>query len=207
MTQNLTYTAFCKHILATLSVAFYLLAVFAITPALALEAGDHDAFYIGGGSANLETTNGEILSGSNAMGGVRIGLFSGFFMELGYGSFGYRDTIDQAGLPKDITTQAFGPHYGGGFVFQVRKLRLGMRMTQSFNNRWTEEIKDKTAGTIDSRQSGRIDYDSYYGFTQFGENGTWEIGIRRDMIRENTSIITNSFGPYIMFNITTASFD
>ena len=195
--------SFQRRMIAAVALALGLMAFMAHHTALGIEAADHDGFFLGGGSSNIETSNGDIMTGSNVLGGARIGLLSIFYMELGYGSFGYRDTVDIAGVQKDVTTQAFGPFYGAGFSFQVRKMFLGARVTQSFNNRWTEEIKDTLTAVVDSRQAGRIDYDSYFAYTQFGTPnvGNVEIGIRRDMIRENTSIMKNSFGPYIMFNI------
>ena len=180
-------------------------ALLALGPAslLALEAADHDAFFIGGGSSNVEVKGSNaLLDGTNIAGGVRIGLFSIFFAELGYGTIGYFNTVNLAGTPTRVSYRTTGPNYGGGIAFSIRQMRLGVRMNQSFNNRWQQRRVDDNTGVEIDNISGRIDFNSYFVFTQFGE-GVWEIGIRRDQFQENTSQVTNSFGPYITVNLLT----
>jgi hypothetical protein len=171
-------------------------------PARAFEAKDSDAFFLGGGSSNIEVRDSDdLLSGSNAFGGVRLGLFWTVFVELGYGMVGYNDTVVINGVSKSVDFRTTGANFGAGFIIPIRAVRLGLRGVRSPNNRWSEVIKDAITGATDSNISGKIDFDSYFVFTQFGQTGWFEVGVRRDRIKSSTSVLENSFGPYLAFNI------
>ncbi len=158
--------------------------------------------YLGAGSSNIELRDSdELLSGSNVFGGVRLGLFLTVFLELGYAAISYSDQVDQAGLQKEIEVRTTGPHVGLGLLIPIRKVQLGIKAQRSPNNRWSQEITDVATGATDSNISGDIDYDSYFAFVRMGEAGVFELGVRRDQIRSTDSILTNSFGPYLAFNI------
>ena len=94
-----------------------------------------------------------------------------------------------------------GPHYGAGLIIPIRAVQLGMKMQRSVNNKWSEEIKDQATGTTVSNVSGDITFDSYFAFTRIGEEGSFEIGVRRDLIKETNSVVANSFGVYLAWNI------
>ena len=169
--------------------------------AQAAEAADHDAFFLAAGSANVTVKESNaLLSGSAIWGGFRIGLLSFVFVELGYGTVGYSDTVDVAGSVKRIEFRTTGANYGLGIVVPIRKLRMGARFQRHPNNRWAEEVTDQTTGTTESNISGDIDYDSVSVFGQFFA-GKLEAGVRRDIIRDTDSQLENSFGVYLMWNI------
>ena len=66
--------------------AFVILSLLICFPsfAWALDANEHDSFYLGLNLANVEVKdNPAILSGGNAIGGVKKGLFWILFAELG----------------------------------------------------------------------------------------------------------------------------
>ncbi len=171
-------------------------------PALAYEAKDSDAFFLEFGDANIEVRNSpELLSGDSLRGGLRLGLFWTFFLELGYGRVHYSDTVPISGVKTDIDFRTTGANYGLGLMIPIRKVRLGLKYVRSPNNRWSEVQKDNVTGTQLSAIKGNINFDSEYVFTQFGEKNWFEIGVRRDLIRNTTSVLENSFGPYIAFNI------
>lgn len=180
------------------------LAIFWSTPGVApaFEPEENDAFYIGFGLSNIEVSDSDgLLSGSNVLGGVRVGLFSTIFFELGYGAISFDDRVEIAGVLQNIEFRTTGPHFGLGFLLPIRAILLGAKYHRSVNNRWSEEVIDATSGATISRISGDISFDSYFVFTRFGEGGWFEVGVRRDQIRETDSVLTNSFGPYLMFNI------
>jgi hypothetical protein len=169
-------------------------------PAWALEAKDHDAFFLAAGTANISVKDSDsLLSGSAIWGGFRIGIFSFLFVELGFGTVGYSDTVSINGVPKNIDFRTTGANYGIGLVIPIRELRLGARFQRNPNNKWAEEISDVDTDTTDSNVSGDIDYDSVSAFGQFLDGGL-EVGMRRDIIRETDSILENSFGVYVMVN-------
>lgn len=194
------------HRLTRIAGIVALACVLLAAPAAAFEPGDNDAFYLGFGSANIELKDSdELLSGGNAFGGVRLGLFWTVFFELGYGAVDYSDTVVDPGInggqPVSIDFRTTGAHYGLGLLVPIRNTRLGVKAQRSPNNRWAEEIKDADSGLTLSNVSGDIDFDSYYVFAQFGETGIFELGVRRDRIRSTDSVLDNSFGPYLAFNI------
>ncbi len=169
---------------------------------MAFEAADNDAFYLGLGTSNIETNNSDdLLSGSNMLGGIRIGLFWTFFLEIGWGNIAYFDTQNVGGVTEEVLFSTTGPHLGAGLIIPIRAIQLGAKYQRSVNNRWSEERKDQLTGTTISNISGDISFDSYFVFTRMGETGAFEIGARRDLIRDTDSIVANSFGVYIMWNI------
>ena len=188
-----------RWILATVLI---MAATLASRQVQAFEAADNDAFYLGLGSANIEIRNSDdLLSGSNLFGGVRLGLFSTFFWELGYGTVGYADTVEIGGVLQDVDVRTTGAHVGFGLLIPIRNVRLGTKIQRSPNNKWVEEIKDSSTGVTNSNISGDIDFDSYYVFVQFGETGGFEVGVRRDRIDSFDTVLENSFGPYLTVNI------
>jgi len=171
------------------------------SPARAYEAKDSDAVFLEIASANIEVRNStELLSGVADRGGVRIGLFWTVFLELGYGAVRYSDTVPISGVKTRIDFRTTGANYGLGFMIPIRKIRLGLKYVRSPNNRWSEIQTDDATGTQLSAIKGSINFDSGYVFTQFGEKNWFEIGARRDIIKNTTSQLENSFGPYIAFN-------
>ncbi|MCZ6474588.1 MAG: hypothetical protein O7A08_05930 [SAR324 cluster bacterium] len=184
---------------AALTFAALLLALSA-GHAAALEAKDHDAFFLAFGTANITVRNSDaLLSGSTAWGGFRLGLLSFLFAEVGFGAVEYEDAVDVGGQVQQIKFRTTGVNYGLGIVVPVRALRMGIRFTRSSNNRWAEDTSDATTGATITNKSGRIDYDSLMVFGQVFE-GNLEIGLRRDFIRETDSELLNSFGVYFMLN-------
>ena len=170
-------------------------------PALAFEPAENDDFYLGFGSANIELReNNELLSGDNVFGGIRIGLFWTVFLELGYGAVTYSDSVLVGTEQRTIDFRTTGPHGGLGFLIPIRAILLGFKAQRSVNNRWAEEITRTLDGTTISNVSGRIDYISYYVFTRFGDKGWFEVGVRRDQIKNTDSVLSNSFGPYLAVN-------
>ena len=177
-------------------------AVFFLPMAAAFEPADNDDFYISLGSSNIEVRDsGDLLSGANFSGGLRIGLFSTFFLEFGWGNISYSDQVVVNGVTEAIDFTTLGPHLGLGFLIPIRSFQIGVRVQASRGNKWTEERTDVNTGSNIDRISGDIDFDSYYLFTRMGEKGGFEIGVRRDRIKTTNSVLTNSFGPYIMLNI------
>ena len=170
-------------------------------PALAFEPAENDDFYLGFGSANIELReSNELLSGENVFGGIRIGLFWTVFLELGYGAVTYSDSVLVGTEQRTIDFRTTGPHGGLGFLIPIRAILLGFKAQRSVNNRWAEEITRTLDGTTISNVSGRIDYISYYVFTRFGDKGWFEVGVRRDQIKNTDSVLSNSFGPYLAVN-------
>lgn len=186
-----------------LALAFFLLsATLFPSAAMAFEAADNDAFYLGAGTSNIETNNSnELLDGSNFLGGIRIGLFWTLFIELGYGNIAYLDTRDVGGVTEEVYFSTTGPHGGAGLIIPIRAIQLGAKYQRSINNKWSEKRTDQSTGTTISNISGDISFDSYFVFTRMGETGAFEIGARRDLIRDTDSVVSNSFGVYIMWNI------
>ena len=188
------------RVAAILALTFSLATVFPHR-VQAAEAADHDAFFLALGSANITVRDSNsLLSGEAFWGGFRIGLLSFAFVELGYGTVRYSDTVDVAGSVKRIEFRTTGANYGLGIIVPIRKLRIGARYQRHPNNRWAEEVIDQTSGTTESNISGDIDYDSVSVFGQFFE-GKLEAGTRRDIIRNSDSQLENSFGVYLMWNI------
>ncbi|MBI4081570.1 MAG: hypothetical protein HY423_03060 [Candidatus Lambdaproteobacteria bacterium] len=168
--------------------------------ASAYEAADSDAVFLGTGSSNIEVRDSdELLSGSNVFGGARIGLFWTLFVELGYGAIDFSDRVLVSGVKKRIDFRTTGGFYGVGIMLPIRNLALGVKATQSFDNKWSQEITDVTTNTVDSRTSGNIDYNSYFAFVRIGR--FFELGARRDEIKNTDSVVTNAFGPYVALNI------
>ena len=173
-----------------------------VTPALAYEAADSDAFFLGAGSSNVEVQGStDLLSGSNVFGGVRLGLFWTVFVELGYSSVAYFDRASVGGVAQNISFRTTGANAGLGLILPIRNVRLGAKYLRNPRNRWVEEITDPVTGTVAARISGDIDFDTYNVFVLFGETGAFEVGVRRDLIRETTASVSNSFGPYLAWNI------
>ncbi len=175
--------------------------------AAAIEAEDHDAFFLALGTANISVRDSDaLLSGSAFWGGIRIGLLSFLFVELGFGTVRYSDTVDRTDPVTMTTTQqnikfrTTGANFGLGLVVPIRNLRLGARFQRHPNNRWAEDITDANTGSTISNRSGKINFDSITVFGQFIE-GKLEVGMRRDIIRETDSVLENSFGVYLMWNI------
>jgi hypothetical protein len=179
-----------------------LLALLLTARAQAFEAKDSDAFILGAGSSNIEVSNSTgLLSGTNLFGGVRIGLFWTVFVELGYGAVTYSDTVLVGGARTQIDFRTTGANAGLGFLIPIRNLRLGLEGIRNPNNRWSEKHVDVATGTTTSDVSGGLNFDTYNVFAQFGQKGQFEVGVRRDRIRSTNSILKNSFGPYISWNI------
>lgn len=177
------------------------LALFVSPMAAAFEPADNDDFYISLGSSNIEVRDsGDLLSGANISGGLRIGLFSTFFIEFGWGNIAYSDQVTVNGVKERIEFTTLGPHLGLGFLIPIRAFQIGARAQASRGNKWTEERTDVDTGSNIARISGNIDFDSFYLFARLGETGLFEIGVRRDRIKTTDSVLTNSFGPYIMLN-------
>ena len=171
-------------------------------PAHAYEAKDSDAFFFEVGQSNIEVRNSTgLLSGFSDRGGLRVGLFWTFFLELGYGAVRYSDTVDVGGTKTHIDFRTTGANYGLGFMIPVRKLRIGLKYVKNPHNRWSEIQTDAVTGNPISNIKGNIDFNSEYVFTQFGEKSWFEIGVRRDVIKNTTSVLENSFGPYLAINI------
>lgn len=180
-----------------------LLVALSTRPARAIESADHDAFFIALGTANITVENSDaLLQGNTVIGGIRFGLLSFFFLELGYGTVGYSDTVDINGVTKRFSFRTTGPNYGMGLVIPIRKLRVGARYQRHPNNKWSEEIIDDTTGVTDSNISGDIDFESESVFGQFLD-GRLEVGVRQDTIRSSDSALQDSFGVYVMWNIKT----
>jgi hypothetical protein len=195
-----------KRILSLLCAALLVLGT--AMSAAAFDVADNDDFYLGLGSSNIEVKDSEgLLSGSNALGGVRFGLFWTFFAELGYGAIRYNDKVRDSLTGNDIfiNFRTTGAHYGVGFLIPIRAINIGWKFQRSPNNRWNEEVNEVTPvgdPVSNLRKSGKIDFDSYFAFARFGESGWFEVGARRDLIKSTDSLLTNSFGPYLMFNLT-----
>ena len=98
-----------------------------------------------------------VISGTNTLGGVRIGLFSTVFIELGYGTVGYVDRVNIDGVKKDVEFRTTGPHAGLGLLIPIRNIRLGAKFHTSPGNKWSEEVTDSDTGVTDSRTSGDIE--------------------------------------------------
>lgn len=189
-------------ILAALALMLMLAAIPA-NRARAIESADHDAFFLAIGTANITVADSPaLLSGGVVFGGIRFGLLSIFFAELGYGSVTYSDTVDVGGSAKEIRFRTTGPNYGLGILIPIRELRVGARYQRHPSNKWAEEITDVNTGTTDSNISGDIDFESQYVFGQFFE-GKFEVGIRQDTIRQSDSALQDSFGVYFMWNFKT----
>ena len=197
-----------KRFLSLFLFSAALLVLAMASPAAAFEAADNDDFYLGFGSSNIEVKDSEgLLSGSNVLGGVRFGLFWTVFAELGYGAIRYNDKVRNSLTGNDtiVDFRTTGAHFGLGFLIPIRAINIGWKFQRSPNNRWNEEINEVTPigdPVSTTRKSGEIDFDSYFAFARFGESGWFEVGARRDLIKSTDSILTNSFGPYLMFNIT-----
>ena len=188
------------RIISVLALTLLLVTLFT-HPARALESEDHDAFFIGVGTANITVENSNaLLQGSTVIGGIRFGLLSIFFLELGYGAVSYSDTVDINGVTKHVRFRTTGGNYGAGLVIPIRKLRLGARYQRHPNNKWSEEITDDSTGVTDSNISGDIDFESESVFGQFLE-GRLEVGVRQDTIRSSDSALQDSFGVYVMWNV------
>ena len=98
---------------------------------------------------------------------------------------------------------ATGPHLGSGIVFPVREFIIGVKFQKSINNKWAEQVTKTDAAGTETETSdiaGDISFDSYFIFTQFLERAI-EVGIRRDAILDTESVVSNSFGVYLMLNI------
>ncbi len=170
--------------------------------ASAFEPSENDDFYLSMGSSNIEVRDSDdLLSGTNVSAGLRIGLFSTFFIEFGWGNIAYSDQVTVNGVTEAIDFTTIGPHIGLGFLIPIRSFQIGARAQAARGNKWTEERTDVATGTNIDRKSGDINFDTYFLFTRLGEKGLFEIGVRRDRIRTTNSVLTNSFGPYIMLNI------
>ncbi len=169
----------------------------------AFEAGDNDAFYLAAGSSNIEVKEGnQLLEGGNVFGGIRLGVFSWLFVEGGYGAITYEDTYSDGTDSFTASFRTTGPHLGVGIVIPIREFIIGVKAQSSHSNKWSETVvKTDNLGTETeiSGQAGDISFDSYFIFSQFLER-SFEVGIRRDAISENDSIVTNSFGVYFMAN-------
>ena len=175
------------------------------TPLLAIEAADHDAFFLSAGMANVEVNDSPaLLTGANYGGGLRLGLFSVFFMELGYGGMAFSNTVDQLGTPTRVYFRTTGGFLGGGMALQIRAVHLGVRYDAYINNRWQQRRVDDTTGIEIDNISDRIDFNSYSVFTRFGK-GAFEVGARRDRILKNTSQVDNAFGVYVALNLLTGT--
>ena len=169
--------------------------------ALAISAADHDAFFLGAGTANITVKNSDdLISGTTFFGGYRVGLFSIFFLEIGYGTVGYSKTVEIGGVMKDITFRTTGPNGGVGFLLPIRKTRLGLRYVRNPRNKWSEVVTDVDTLLEESNISGDIDYTTRSIFGQFA-NGTIEVGMREEEIRESNSVLDTSFGVYFAYNI------
>ena len=183
-----------------------LLLVFLVTmlwnhPALAIEAADHDAFFLSGGTANITVKNSDdLISGTTLAGGYRLGLFSILFIEVGYGNVAYAKTVNIDGVLKDVSFRTTGANAGAGFVLPIRKTRLGFKYVRNPKNKWVEEVVDQETNVSESNISGDIDFTTRMLFGQFQE-GIFEIGIRQDEIRETDSVLDTSMGVYAMINI------
>lgn len=175
--------------------------LFASNYASAAGEYENDDFYLGFGSSNIEVKGGDLISGENYFGGVGIGLFWNLFFDFGYGAVTYSETTDVGGSTKDIDFRTTGGHYGIGFILPIHNMRLGGKYHVNPNNRWSEEVSEQSSGVVISRISGKISYNTYKIFARFGDSGVYEIGVRRDQINETNSILTNSFGPYFVYNI------
>jgi hypothetical protein len=168
--------------------------------ALAYDAADSDAFFLELGHANIELRDStELISGSSVRGGVRIGLFWTVFAELGYGAVTYNDEATVLGVKENIDFRTTGANLGLGFLIPIRNLRIGFKAERSPNNRWSEIITDTQTQTQLSAMKGNINFDSYQAFVLIGRY--FELGARRDQIRSTSSVLTNSFGPYLALNI------
>lgn len=190
-----------RHFLATAAAVLALWALSAGSAA-AFEPADNDAFFLGAGSSNVEVRDStDLLSGSNVFGGVRLGLFWTVFVELGYGAVTYGDTVTVAGVDQSISFRTTGANFGLGLILPIRNVRLSAKYLRNPNNRWVEEATDPVTGTTLYRNSGGIDFDTYDVAVQFGNSGAFEVGVRRDLIRDTDSAVTNSFGPYVAVNI------
>lgn len=190
------------RILTSVALALTLVAVSA-DRARAIEAADHDAFFLALGTANITVKNSPaLLQGSTLFGGVRFGLISIFFLELGYGTVRYSDTVDVNGSVKKFDFRTTGANYGIGLLIPIRNLRIGARFQRHPNNKWSEEITDESTGATDSNISGDIDYESVSVFGQFLESRL-EAGVRQDTIRSTDSELEDSFGIYLMWNFKT----
>lgn len=173
--------------------------------AQALEVGDLDAFFLGFGTSNIEVKdNTELLDGQHVGGGLRLGIFSWLFIEGGYGAISYSGSFQDSTsdsspeVEKELSFRTTGPNLGLGFVFSVRNFVLGAKISKSINNKWIEEVS--IDGSKETNTSGDINFDSYFIFAQFLEQ-SFEVGIRRDAIEENDSLLENSFGVYLQLNI------
>ena len=174
------------------------------SPAQGFEAKDNDQFFISYGSSNIEVKGGsDLISGSNFHGGVRVGIFWTFFFELGYGAIEFRDSYKDpgTGAMKDLYFRTTGGNYGFGTLIPIRNLRLGMVASRHAGHRWAQIVTDQTTGAQDSRVAGRIDFNSVRTFVRFGQLGSYEVGVRREIIRKTDSVVSNSFGPYLGWNI------
>lgn len=190
------------RVLSVAALAFFLLAV-SSSKARAIESADHDAFFLAIGTANITVRDSTaLISGNTLFGGIRFGLLSFFFIELGYGTVGYSDTVEINGSVKEIEFRTTGPNYGLGLVIPIRKLRIGARFQRHIGNKWSEEIVDRDTGVTESNISGDIDFESESVFGQFFD-GKLEVGIRQDTIRSTDSVLEDSFGIYVMWNMKT----
>lgn len=168
--------------------------------ARAIEAGDLDAFFLALGTANISVRNSDaLLSGSTLWGGFRLGLLSFVFLELGFGTVQYSDTVDVNGVTENFDFRTTGANYGMGILIPIRNLRLGARFQRHVNNKWSEKRTNADTGATISDISGDIDYDTQSVFGQFLE-GRLEVGMRQDIIRETDSALESSFGVYLMWN-------
>ena len=97
--------------------------------AVAFEPAENDDFYLSLGSSNIEVRDSDdLLSGSNVSAGLRIGLFSTFFLEFGWGNIAYSDQVNVAGVTEAIDFTTIGPHIGLGFLIPVRSFQIGGRI-------------------------------------------------------------------------------
>lgn len=170
-------------------------------PAAGYEAKDSDAFLFHAGTANIvmKGTN-DLVDGAQYGGALRLGLFWTFFMQLGYGTVNYMDTVLLGGVQQDITFRTTGANAGLGFVIPIRAVQLGLLYVRNPDNKWEQEQRDTlTRAKIGVPISGSIDFDSYLAFARIGR--WFEVGVRRDYIAKTDSLLTNSFGPYVAFVI------
>ncbi|MDH5752679.1 MAG: hypothetical protein OEZ59_09720 [Deltaproteobacteria bacterium] len=197
----------CKSVNIILAaIAFVALAMTTMTvpAALAVDAAEHDAVIFGYSMSNMEVKDSaDLVDGRSGYLGAKVGFFWILFLEFGYGETYYLDEANIGGVQKEIRFRTTGAYYGGGMIIPVRGMRLGVRGQRYRNNKWEQEGKDKLTGDKDPTLSlrGNIDYLSGFGFVQFGQDSWLEIGIRRDIINETDSVLTNSFGPYLQISI------
>lgn len=190
-----------KHVMLPFAL---LLLLAAPISAQAYSAANSDAFFLEWGTSNVEMQgSNELIAGDHLSGGYRIGLFGWVFAEIDYGSISYQGQFyGTPGVASTLRTMNFrttGAGYGLGMVIPIRNMILGGRVVTYPDNRWVQTVTD-TNGVILSNTSGSLSYDANYFFGQF-DKGAWEVGVRRDFIHTPTTLLSNSFGVYLMWNI------